>query len=83
VPALSYTIHTKNPGAKQIINFKGKNKTTVISLNLLQMKAEGLCEFHCVVECNIYYISLSDLMVMKFCEEYATQFFKTHIFAEG
>ncbi|PNF39003.1 Venom serine carboxypeptidase [Cryptotermes secundus] len=23
VPALSYTIHTKNPGAKQVINFKG------------------------------------------------------------
>jgi hypothetical protein len=34
VPALSYTIHTKNPGAKQVINFKGKNETSVISLNL-------------------------------------------------
>jgi gamma-glutamylcysteine synthetase len=41
VPALSYTIHTKNPSAKQVINFKGKNKTTVINLNILQIKTEG------------------------------------------
>jgi hypothetical protein len=35
VPAVSYTIHTKNPGAKQVINLKGKNKTIVINLNIL------------------------------------------------
>jgi hypothetical protein len=62
VPALSYTIHTKNPGAKQVINFKGKNK--IINLNKLQIKTEGLYTFYCLVECNI--ISLSDLRVIKF-----------------
>lgn len=72
VPALSYTIHTKNPGAKQVINFKGKNKTTLINLNILQIKTEGLYTFYCLVECNV--ISLSDLRVIKFGEECATQF---------
>jgi hypothetical protein len=28
VPAVSYTIHTRNPGAKQHINLKGKNEIT-------------------------------------------------------
>jgi hypothetical protein len=72
VPALSYTIHTKNPGAKEVINFKGKNKTTIINLNILQIKTEGLYKFYCLVEYNI--ISLSDLRVIKFGEGYATRF---------
>jgi len=28
VPAVSYTIHTRNPGAKQHINLKGKHEIT-------------------------------------------------------
>ena len=44
VPAVSYTIHTRNPGAKQHINLKGKNEITNIIANLLQREAVDL---HC------------------------------------
>jgi hypothetical protein len=43
VPALSYTIHTKNPGAKQHVNFKGRNDIILISLNVLHVKTVELC----------------------------------------
>lgn len=42
VPAVSYTIHTRNPGAKQHINLKGKNEITNIIANLLQREAVDL-----------------------------------------
>jgi len=42
IPAVSYTIHTRNPGAKQQINLKGKNEITNIIANLLQREAMDL-----------------------------------------
>jgi len=37
IPAISYTIHTRNPGAKQRINLKGKNEIT----NIIQTYCKG------------------------------------------
>ena len=42
VPAVSYTIHTRNPGAKQHINLKGKYEITIISSNILHREAVDL-----------------------------------------
>jgi hypothetical protein len=53
VPAVSYTIHTKNPGAKQRINFKGRNIIILISLNVLHRKIVDL-RIICLVEYNAF-----------------------------
>jgi hypothetical protein len=48
IPAVSYTIHTRNPGAKQHINLKGKNEITIISLNILHREAVDLHIIDCL-----------------------------------
>jgi hypothetical protein len=53
VPAVSYTIHTKNPTAKQRINLKGRNNTGLICLNMLYRKTVDLHVFY-FVKCNAF-----------------------------
>jgi hypothetical protein len=47
IPAVSYTIHTRNPGAKQHINLKGKNKITTVSLIILHRETVDLYIVDC------------------------------------